>query len=148
MLCIRVVSPGHINLEEGNALVSYIRWILRSRSRFRHRVVILIDSSRDRGSYQGTVFVGAAQCHCAEIGLPLFCGWTHSSLHLCAYFTQPWRLAISWWACHLAAGAAAEQAFRAQSFALSSVWCFARQSPSRQAEGSEGYRPVLSWYQG
>ena len=44
MLCIRVVSPGHINLEEGNALVSYTRWILRSRSRFRHRVVILIDS--------------------------------------------------------------------------------------------------------
>ena len=38
VLCIRVVSPGHINLEERNVIVSYMRWIIRSRTRFRHRV--------------------------------------------------------------------------------------------------------------
>ena len=44
VLCVKVDSPGHINLEEANALVGYVRWILRSRARFRHKVVVLIDS--------------------------------------------------------------------------------------------------------
>ena len=44
VLCVKVDTPGHINLEEANALVGYVRWILRSRQRFRHKVVVLIDS--------------------------------------------------------------------------------------------------------
>ena len=44
VLCVKVDTPGHINLEEANALVGYLRWILRSRNRFRRRVVVLVDS--------------------------------------------------------------------------------------------------------
>ena len=44
VLCVKVDSLGHMNLEEANALVGYIRWILRSRDRFRRKVVVLIDS--------------------------------------------------------------------------------------------------------
>ena len=41
---IRIDSPNHINLEEGAALIRYLKWVLRARTRFRHRVVGLIDS--------------------------------------------------------------------------------------------------------
>ena len=41
---VRVETPGHINIEEGVALIRYLKWVLRSSSRFRHRVVLLIDS--------------------------------------------------------------------------------------------------------
>ena len=44
VLSVRVEDPDHINLEEAKALIRYIRWILRSKSRFGHRVVVLIDS--------------------------------------------------------------------------------------------------------
>ena len=44
VLCVKVPTPGHIHIEEANALVGYIRWILRSRDRFRTKVVVLIDS--------------------------------------------------------------------------------------------------------
>lgn len=44
VLCVKFDSPGHIHLDEGSALVSCVRWILRSRKRFRRRVVVLIDS--------------------------------------------------------------------------------------------------------
>ena len=81
VLCIRVVSPGHINLEEGNALVSYIRWILRSRSRFRHRIVILIDSKVVIGavtkgrssSVPLNAIVRRLACLCFAGGLILHC---------------------------------------------------------------------------
>ena len=44
VLCVRIDSPRHIKLEEGNALLRYIQWILRSRARFKHRIVVLLDS--------------------------------------------------------------------------------------------------------
>ena len=44
VLSVAVSEPQHINLEEGRALLRYVRWLLRSRSRFGHRVVVLIDS--------------------------------------------------------------------------------------------------------
>ena len=34
VICVKVPSPGYMNLEEANALVGYTRWILRSRERF------------------------------------------------------------------------------------------------------------------
>ena len=44
VLCVRVESPEHINVEEAKALLWYIRWLLRSGTRFGHRVVVLLDS--------------------------------------------------------------------------------------------------------
>jgi hypothetical protein len=44
VLSVRVTNGQHINVEEGHALIRYVKWILRSRHRFGHRVVILIDS--------------------------------------------------------------------------------------------------------
>ncbi len=44
VLCVRVADPLHINLEEARALIRYVQWILRSRQRFGHRVVVLVDS--------------------------------------------------------------------------------------------------------
>ncbi len=44
VLCVKVVDPQHINLEEARALVRYVRWLLRRRDRFGHRVVVLLDS--------------------------------------------------------------------------------------------------------
>ena len=41
---VRVESPNHINIEEGAAVIRYLRWVLRSTQRFRHRVVLLVDS--------------------------------------------------------------------------------------------------------
>ena len=41
---VRVKSPNHINIEEAAAVIWYLRWVLRSTKRFRHRVVLLIDS--------------------------------------------------------------------------------------------------------
>lgn len=41
---IRVHHPRHINLEEADALIRYVRWVLRSKSRFCHRLVVLVDS--------------------------------------------------------------------------------------------------------
>ena len=41
---IRVESPNHINIEEDVAVIRYLRWVLRSKQRFRHRVVLLVDS--------------------------------------------------------------------------------------------------------
>ena len=41
---VRVVSPGHINLEEGRALITFVKWVLRCERRFRKRVVVLVDS--------------------------------------------------------------------------------------------------------
>ena len=34
----------HINLREARALLFYLRWLLRSRNRHRHRVIVLVDS--------------------------------------------------------------------------------------------------------
>ena len=44
VLCVRVESPEHINIEEARALLAYVRWNLRSKSRFGHRLLILLDS--------------------------------------------------------------------------------------------------------
>ena len=41
---IGIDSPNHINLEEGAALIRYLKWVLRARTRFRQRVLCLIDS--------------------------------------------------------------------------------------------------------
>ena len=41
---LRVESPNHINVEEGLALIRYLKWILRSAKRFNHQVVLLVDS--------------------------------------------------------------------------------------------------------
>ena len=41
---VRIAEPGHINLEEARALVHLVRWVLRCKRRFCHRLVVLIDS--------------------------------------------------------------------------------------------------------
>ena len=41
---VRVVEPGHINIEEGRALLHFVKWVLRSQARFCRRVVLLVDS--------------------------------------------------------------------------------------------------------
>ena len=41
---VRVETPSHINIEEANALLRYLRWVLRAKSRFAHRIVLLVDS--------------------------------------------------------------------------------------------------------
>ena len=41
---VRITEPGHINLEEARALVLYVKWVLRRKERFCHRVVVLVDS--------------------------------------------------------------------------------------------------------
>ena len=48
---VRISEPGHINLEEGRALVIYVKWVLRRKQRFCHRAVVMVDS---------TVVIGAA----------------------------------------------------------------------------------------
>jgi hypothetical protein len=44
VLSVRIETPDHINLEEARALLQYVKWILRSRKRFCHRIVVLLDS--------------------------------------------------------------------------------------------------------
>ncbi len=44
VICTRVSAPDHINVEEAKALLSYVRWILRSGARAGHRIVVLLDS--------------------------------------------------------------------------------------------------------
>jgi hypothetical protein len=44
VLSLRVDRPKHINLEEAEALIRFVKWVLRSPARFGHRVVILLDS--------------------------------------------------------------------------------------------------------
>ena len=58
---VRVESPNHINIEEGIALIRYLKWVLRSTGRFRHRVVLLIDSKVVLGA---DTAVGAAAKAC------------------------------------------------------------------------------------
>ena len=41
---VKIVAPGHINLEEAKALIHLVRWVLRCKRRFCHRLVVLIDS--------------------------------------------------------------------------------------------------------
>jgi hypothetical protein len=41
---VNIVSPGYINLEEAKALIHLVRWVLRSKRRFCHRLVVLVDS--------------------------------------------------------------------------------------------------------
>ena len=44
MFSLRVEAPRHINLEEAEALLHFVRWVLRSPQRFCHRLVVLMDS--------------------------------------------------------------------------------------------------------
>ena len=44
ILSVAVSNQGHINLEEAQALLRYVRWILRSKTRLCRRIVILVDS--------------------------------------------------------------------------------------------------------
>jgi hypothetical protein len=44
VVCAKVESPEHINVEEARALLVYVRWVLRSRSRTGRRLVVLLDS--------------------------------------------------------------------------------------------------------
>lgn len=41
---VPIESLNHINIEVGVALLRYLRWVLRAASRFRHRLVLLVDS--------------------------------------------------------------------------------------------------------
>jgi len=41
---VRVECPRHINLEEAEALLHFVRWVLRSPARFGRRLVVLLDS--------------------------------------------------------------------------------------------------------
>ena len=41
---IRCHDSEHINLREGRALIHYLKWVLRSRDRHGHRIVLLVDS--------------------------------------------------------------------------------------------------------
>ena len=38
---IKVDTPNHMNIEEGVAMIRYIKWVLKSVSRLRHRIVLL-----------------------------------------------------------------------------------------------------------
>ena len=44
MFCIKCVNDEHINLREANAVVHDLKWFLRSKSRHRRRLVLLVDS--------------------------------------------------------------------------------------------------------
>ena len=44
IFAVRAESPNRINIEEGVAVILYLRLLLRSRQRFGHRVVLLVDS--------------------------------------------------------------------------------------------------------
>ena len=41
---VRIAAPGYINLEKTRALIFYVRSVLRSRDRFCHRLLVLVDS--------------------------------------------------------------------------------------------------------
>jgi hypothetical protein len=44
VLSVRVQDPEHINIEEAQALLRFVQWILRSRDRFQKHLVVLLDS--------------------------------------------------------------------------------------------------------
>ena len=50
-MCLRVDDKEHINIREGRAFLTYLRWLLRSGARHGKRVVVLVDSK---------VWIGAA----------------------------------------------------------------------------------------
>ena len=78
---VKVETPNHINLEEGAALIRYLRWILRAGRRFRHRVVLLIDSkvvlgaiTKGRSSSRAlNALIRKAAALCFAGGLVLHC---------------------------------------------------------------------------
>ena len=47
---VRCVDDDHINIRECRALLFYVRWLLRSTGRHRHRVIVLVDSKVVVGS--------------------------------------------------------------------------------------------------
>ena len=79
-----VESPNHINIEEGVALLRYSKWVLRSTSRFRHRVVLLTDSkvvlcaiSKGRSSSRSfSALVRLAAALCFAGGIVLHCAFS------------------------------------------------------------------------
>ena len=52
VLSLRATGSRHINEEEGMALLLFVKWLLRSKARMLHRIVVLTDS---------TVILGAAR---------------------------------------------------------------------------------------
>ena len=78
---VHVESPNHINLEEGHALIRYLKWVLRCSSRFGHRVVLLVDSkvvlgaiAKGRSSSKPlNAIVRRAAALCFAGGLTLHC---------------------------------------------------------------------------
>ena len=78
---VHVASPNHINIEEGIALIRYLKWVLRSSSRFNHRVVLLVDSkvvlgavAKGRSSSKPlNALVRRAAALCFAGGLTLHC---------------------------------------------------------------------------
>ena len=43
VMCLRVDDKEHINIREGRAFLTYLRWLLRSGARHGKRVVVLVD---------------------------------------------------------------------------------------------------------
>ena len=41
---VRVESPNHIHIDDGIAVIRFLKWVLRSKQRFRHRIVLLVNS--------------------------------------------------------------------------------------------------------
>ena len=78
---VHVHAPNHINIEEGVAMIRYLKWVLRSTSRFRHRVVLLVDSkvvlgavSKGRSSSKAlNTIIRRAAALCFAGGLVLHC---------------------------------------------------------------------------
>ena len=76
---VRCSDEDHINLREARALLHYLKWVLRSRERHRHRVVVLIDSKvvvggvcKGRsGSLRLNTFIRKIYCLCFAGGLRL-----------------------------------------------------------------------------
>ena len=88
---VRVNSPNHINIEEGVALIRYLKWVLRATSRFCHRVVLLIDSkvvlgAISKGRSSSKLLNAIVRRAAARVGFAL-------CVHL--YETQSCRLAVS-----------------------------------------------------
>ena len=91
MICsVWVEFPGHINIEEAAAVIRYLRWVLRSSKRFRHRLVLLIDSKVALGAIAKGRFSSKPLNALVRRAAALFvCRRARPSLCLYSYKAQP-----------------------------------------------------------
>ena len=92
---VRVESLNHINIEEGVAVIRYLRWVLRSTRRFRHRILLLVDRKVALGAIaKGRSSSKPLNALVRRAAAFMFRRWTRSALCFYSYKAKSCRLAI------------------------------------------------------